>query len=383
MVLGLTLATLLGLALAAEAAGIDPASYLQPQVNAPTYHVNDIWTKHTHLPNFAEITRCAGDTFNVLPKEYDPAFKNPCWNDGTAFKCLPYFQILGVSKCGTTDLYNRLKEHRDMVDCSWKGPHFWDESAFPTHQHRPGKYDGSFPAYVNIFDKPAERIKANKNAITGEASSNTFTGVFSHLRGRTLAKRTNATLAQYLFEATPWARYIVLMRDPVTRYRSAYFYYRSKKLPRASDKEFLEKVIDDTNKWKDCVKEFGGHHHCLMQYEPQQLVKGMYAEFIPGWLEVFPRDRFLFMRTEDYKAAPVEHVVATMKFLGLSDLTPAEVEEIRKLEAKNSQAQKYNDATNESQELATAFRLLRDFYRPFNQALSKFFDNDPRWLWGY
>ncbi len=36
------------------------------------------------------------------------------------FKCLPYFQILGVSKCGTTDLYNRLTEHPDMVDCGWK-----------------------------------------------------------------------------------------------------------------------------------------------------------------------------------------------------------------------------------------------------------------------
>ncbi len=36
------------------------------------------------------------------------------------FKCLPYFQILGVSKCGTTDLYNRLTEHPDMIDCSWK-----------------------------------------------------------------------------------------------------------------------------------------------------------------------------------------------------------------------------------------------------------------------
>ena len=51
-------------------------------------------------------------------------------------------------------------------------------------------------------------------------------------------------------------------------------------------------------------------------YMPQQLVKGMYSEFLDGWLSVFPRDRFLFMRTEDYKAAPVEHVTAAIKFLG-------------------------------------------------------------------
>lgn len=51
-------------------------------------------------------------------------------------------------------------------------------------------------------------------------------------------------------------------------------------------------------------------------YTPQQLVKGMYAEFLPAWLAVWPRDRFLFFRTEDYKAAPVPHITATMKFLG-------------------------------------------------------------------
>ena len=36
------------------------------------------------------------------------------------FKCLPYFQILGVSKCGTTDLYHRLTFNPNMVDCGWK-----------------------------------------------------------------------------------------------------------------------------------------------------------------------------------------------------------------------------------------------------------------------
>lgn len=35
-------------------------------------------------------------------------------------KCLPYFQILGVSKCGTTDLYHRLTEHPDMAKSGWK-----------------------------------------------------------------------------------------------------------------------------------------------------------------------------------------------------------------------------------------------------------------------
>ncbi len=63
-----------------------------------------------------------------------------------------------------------------------QGPHFWDEAAYPVRVSKPGRYDGSFPAYVGVFDKAAARIKANENAITGEASSNTFTAVYSHLR---------------------------------------------------------------------------------------------------------------------------------------------------------------------------------------------------------
>ncbi len=41
-----------------------------------------------------------------------------------------------------------------------------------------------------------------------------------------------------------------------------------------------------------------------------------YSEFLPGWLAVWPRDRFLFLRSEDYKQAPAAHVRAAVKFLG-------------------------------------------------------------------
>ncbi|GIL59026.1 hypothetical protein Vafri_13998 [Volvox africanus] len=361
---------------------VNPSSYLGPQVNVPKYRVNDIWKAHTHLPNFPEIESAARDTFPVLPMSYDAAYRNPCWMQDGMFKCLPYFQILGVSKCGTTDLYNRLTEHPDMIDCSWKGPHFWDESAYPVRVKRPGRYDGSFPAYVNVFDKAAARIQANQVAITGEASSNTYTAVYSHLRGRTLVKRINATLAQYLWEATPWSRYIVMFRDPVTRYRSAFFYYRNKALGKPSDQEFLDRVQQDISDWEKCLAE-NSKLYCLKAYHPQQLVKGMYAEFLDGWLSVWPRDRFLFMRTEDYKAAPVEHVTASIKFLGLRDLTQGEMGKIVDLEAKNTQSSKYGDNKADSKELAKAYQILKDFYRPFNQALSKAFGDDPRWLWGY
>lgn len=50
----------------------------------------------------------------------------------------------------------------------------------------------------------------------------------------------------------------------------------------------------------------------------QQLVKGLYAGYLPAWWAVWPRERLLLLRTEDYKAAPQEHLQAVSHFLGES-----------------------------------------------------------------
>lgn len=114
------------------------------------------------------------------------------------------------------------------------------------------------------------RIEAsNPDAITGEASSNTYTsamGVYlrragllracAHAcarvcacacearftcdvracatrplllalpcRGSSSNRATNVTMPQLLREASPWLRSIVLFREPADRYASAYYYY--------------------------------------------------------------------------------------------------------------------------------------------------------------
>jgi N-acetylgalactosamine 4-sulfate 6-O-sulfotransferase len=165
----------------------DSISYLKAQVNGPGYAAHDAWTSRRRLPNHEALVQSAGDTFAYLESQHMlRELKNPCWKESSGvLKCMPYFQILGVSKCGTTDLYHRLSFNPDLADCGWKGPHFWDESVYPISAHRAldKRYNGSFPAYVSIFDKAAMRIQENPRRITGEASSNTFTGVYSFLRG--------------------------------------------------------------------------------------------------------------------------------------------------------------------------------------------------------
>lgn len=64
------------------------------QVNAPDYSVADVWAKHQHLSNWAEVKRAAADTWDELPQAYDSQFKNPCWKtkvrDPPLAVCIPF-----------------------------------------------------------------------------------------------------------------------------------------------------------------------------------------------------------------------------------------------------------------------------------------------------
>lgn len=43
--------------------------------------------------------------------------------------------------------------------------------------------------------------------------------------------------------------------------------------------KFHAKAVQDIKRWNECVEKLG-QFACLKRYDPQQLVKGMYAEFI-------------------------------------------------------------------------------------------------------
>ena len=54
-----------------------------------------------------------------------PGARNPCWFENKKLRCIPYYHILGVSKCGTTDIYNRLVKHPHIYESLNK---VWDLS---------------------------------------------------------------------------------------------------------------------------------------------------------------------------------------------------------------------------------------------------------------
>ena len=64
------------------------------------------------------------------PGKFLPNSKNPCWYGDPKHKrqllCLPYFYVAGVAKCGTTDLYKRIRYHPEIMEGVLKEYHWWD-----------------------------------------------------------------------------------------------------------------------------------------------------------------------------------------------------------------------------------------------------------------
>jgi N-acetylgalactosamine 4-sulfate 6-O-sulfotransferase len=81
----------------------------------------ETWSTWSPSPWHNQLAGLSPDVFVLLPKQYNPEHKNPCWGGlGPGLSCLPYFNIIGVSKCGTTDLYHRLTLYKQILAASNK-----------------------------------------------------------------------------------------------------------------------------------------------------------------------------------------------------------------------------------------------------------------------
>ncbi|XP_030837200.1 carbohydrate sulfotransferase 15-like [Strongylocentrotus purpuratus] len=82
-----------------------------------------------------ELVKWAPEIFEKVPQHFLDNFKNPCWvRDGAELNCLPYFYVIGMYKCGTTDIWTKIVDHPDCVDVP-KEPHWWGLVALASQEH--------------------------------------------------------------------------------------------------------------------------------------------------------------------------------------------------------------------------------------------------------
>ena len=388
-----------------------------------------------HPARAASIEASSPDVFALLPPRrgggnnasasssssasFLPGVASPCWREageGDKLRCLPAIHIIGVSKCGTTDLYKRLSRHPGFVPSSNKGPHFWDEAevAAPNAPHAssplPSPQHMTFSAYLDLFDALASKIESKAPGadalVSADGSSNTFTASGVWRRGH--LPEGNVSVGELLRHVVPCTRAILMLRDPSERFFSAYHYYRrmyggSAGMGPLSDSHaaFETYVTESIATWTKCVAG-NTEAACVARFEPQQLIKGMYALFLWDWTPpAAPQGHLLVIRLEDYAEDTRRSLEGVFDFAGLPQPRATEWGHILGAPRANARPTaggsgsgggggggarrgalgEGGEGARKSDGMSDGARtLLRNFYAPFNERLAAALGDD-RFLW--
>lgn len=111
----------------------------------------------------------------------------------------------------------------------------------------------------------------------------------------------------------PDMKVIVMMREPISRMYSAYWYYGC--LYGRTGEPLTAEAFDsiarrEVGVVRACLTLGASMRQCARENfsHAQQLVKGMYAAFAPDWLALYPDEQIMWIRAEDYYQDERHHI---------------------------------------------------------------------------
>ena len=259
-------------------------------------------------------------------------------------RMMPHFMIIGTQKGGTTSLYQYLIQHPSIAPIWIKEPHFFDiyfYKGLPWYRsHFPTTVEQYYSRYIQKHD-----------LITGEASP-------YYLFHPQAAKRVSKTL--------PKAKLIIILRNPVDRAYSQYQHQtRQEGVESLSFEEALakeeERLAGEEEKMLQDEKYFSFNHRHY-----SYLARSKYIEQLPPWMDLFPRDQFLILRSEDLYSNPKAVVQQTLDYLNLPS------------SHLNQEYKPFNDAKYASMAPETRTRLV-EYFKPYNARLYDYLGQDFGW----
>jgi len=247
---------------------------------------------------------------------------------------IPNFIIIGVQKGGTTSLYNYLIQHPKVAPALQKEVQFFSLN-----------FDKGRDWYFSQFPSVAD----GKELLTGEASP-------YYIFHPHVAKR--------IHQFFPDVKLIALLREPVARAISHYFYYlkigfESLSFPDAIALESsrltgeIEKMLED--------ESYCSYNHRHYTY----LTRGIYADQLPEWFKYFSREQLLILNSDDLYKDTVGTMNQVLNFL---ELPHFQLETYPKYNA--GEYKKVSPVIEEK---------LREFFRPHNQRLAALLGTDFGW----
>lgn len=176
---------------------------------------------------------------------------------------LPNFFIIGAPKCGTTTLYANLKGHPEIYMCPVKEPcYFLCSQEKKEIAELGGVFPETFEEYLSLF-----------NDVAGERS-------IGEVSPQYLACEKSPHL---IYESTPGAKIIVILRQPAERAYSTFNHGRMLE---------LEPMRSFTEAWEEEAKQ---GRAARTHYRKD----GLYYQGLVRWFELFNHDQIRVYLYED------------------------------------------------------------------------------------
>jgi Sulfotransferase domain len=210
----------------------------------------------------------------------------------------PNLFIAGAPKCGTSSLYDYLRQHPQVFMSPRKEPQFFG-SDLQRRQLNSYKFLRNETEYLQLFDK------VTNETVIGEASTTYF---FS----------TKA--AEDIKAFNPAARIIIMLRNPVEMIYSLYY-------------QLLTQLVEDKPTFEEALAAEERRKQGLdipkLAYMPDALAYrniGHLTQHVRRYLDVFARDKVHIIIFDDFKADTARAVRETFDFLSIDPDYPVDVE---------------------------------------------------------
>lgn len=246
---------------------------------------------------------------------------------------LPNAIILGAQKSGTTSLFYYLAQHPDIAGSQPKEVHYFDLN----YQRGPFWYRSHFPL--------------RRSKVFLEASPEYLFLPY---------------VPERIYQTTPHAKLIVLLRNPVERAISSYFHQvraGRETLP------IMEALEHETARTQEGITAL-----IHQNYKPNldyihfsYKRKGHYLEQLRRYWDLFPKNQLLILKYEDFASHPIEIIKQVCRFL---DIDP---------DFGEISLRRYNTGNNKREVVKEVYTSLYEYFRPQIDELSEALKMDLNW----
>ena len=303
-----------------------------------------LWdTSQSYLAKHTNAVFPEGEVHTASPT---PLLEKVCRGVTSPLRLLPDFLIIGTQRGGTTSLYHYLQAHPCIGPASTKEVHFFD---MRFHKGL-AWYRGHFPSRIEQY---AVQQLHGHSLVTGEATA-------LYLFHPHAPKR--------VAEALPFVKLIVLLRNPVDRAYSQYYHAIELGHESLSFEEAIDQEEERTAKERKKVLE-DEHYYSQAYKHLSYLSRGIYVEQLQVWMNLFPREQFLILKSEEFYGNPAASLKQLLTFLKVPVFEP----QLGKKEYKQ-----YNNNSYTKMDAAMRTRLI-EYFKPYNARLYDLLGVDFGW----